>query len=92
MRNFLIGVAIVVLLLIIVASIYFSVTPSGKATWNNWFHAVQKADDATNYKTLKEVENTCRSMIASYESDKMTYERIRIPTMKKNKVGLSRQK
>ena len=46
----------------------------GKAMWNNWFHAVQKADDATNYDTKKEVEDTCRAMIASYESDKLTYE------------------
>ena len=31
-------------------------------------------DDATNYETLKEVENTARAMISSYESDKLTYE------------------
>lgn len=42
--------------------------------WNSWFHAVQKADDATNYETRKKVEDTCRAMIASYESDKLTYE------------------
>ena len=53
---------------------YFGATPSGKAVWNNWFHAVQKADDATNYETRKKVEDTCRSMIASYNSDKLTYE------------------
>ena len=52
----------------------FGATPSGKAAWNNWFHAVQKADDATNYETRKKVEDTCRSMIASYNSDKLTYE------------------
>ena len=33
----------------------------------------QKIDDATNYETIKKVEDTCRAMIASYESDKMTY-------------------
>jgi len=60
--------------LLIIATIFFSATPSGKAMWNNWFHDVQKADDATNYKTLKKVEDTCRSMIASYNSDKLTYE------------------
>ena len=42
--------------------------------WNSWFHAVQKADDATSYETLKKVEDTCRAMIASYEADKLTYE------------------
>ena len=65
---------VVLVTLFIVGIFYFTVTPSGVATWNNWFHKVQKADDATNYETLKKVENTCRSMIASYESDKLTYE------------------
>ena len=64
----------VLLCLCITLPIYFGATPSGKAMWNNWFHAVQKVDDDTNYKTLKKVEDTCRSMIASYEADKLTYE------------------
>ena len=63
-----------VLIAIIGFSIFFSATPTGKAMWNNWFHAVQKADDDTNYKTRKKVEDTCRSMIASYNADKLTYE------------------
>ena len=54
--------------------LFFGATPRGKAVWNNWFHAVQKADDATNYETRKKAEDTCRSMIASYNSDKLTYE------------------
>jgi hypothetical protein len=65
---------VVFVTLFIVGIFYFTITPSGVATWNNWFHKVQKADDATNYETLKKVEDTCRSMIASYESDKLTYE------------------
>lgn len=64
-----------VLILAMIASIgYFGFTPAGVAKWNTWFHAVQKADDATNYDTLKKVEDTCRAMISSYESDKLTYE------------------
>lgn len=35
---------------------------------------VQKVDDSTNYSTRKEVEDTCRAMVSSYESDKLTYE------------------
>lgn len=65
---------VVVLVLTIGCSIYFRATPSGKATWNNWFHKVQEVDDNTNYKTLKKVEDTCRAMISSYEADKLTYE------------------
>lgn len=35
---------------------------------------MQKADDDTNYKTRKKVEDTCRAMMSSYETDKLTYE------------------
>lgn len=41
---------------------------------NKYDYAVQKADDATGYKTLKEVEDSCRAMIASYEADKLIFE------------------
>lgn len=75
MRNFGIVCLVIVLLLVFVGlPIFFTCTPTGVATWNNWFHKVQEADDDTNYKTLKKVEDTCRSMIASYNSDKLVYE------------------
>ena len=74
MKHFLVALLCIVLALVIFLPIYFSATPSGKATWNNWFHKVQEADDNTNYKTLKKVEDTCRAMISSYEADKLTYE------------------
>lgn len=64
----------IVLIVGIGASVFFGATPTGKAMWNNWFHAVQKVDDDTNYKTRKKVEDTCRSMVASYKADKLTYE------------------
>lgn len=53
---------------------FFAANPFGVMAWNSWFGLVQKADDATNYETLKQVEDTCRSMIASYEADRLTYE------------------
>lgn len=62
------------LVAIIGLPLFFGATPTGKAMWNNWFHTVQKVDDETNYKTRKKVEDTCRSMIASYNADKLTYE------------------
>lgn len=65
---------LVVIGIIVVLGIYFGATPSGREVWNNWFHDVQKVDDATNYKTLKKVEDTCRAMIASYNADRLTYE------------------
>lgn len=49
-------------------------TPTGRATINFYFHGVQKADDLTRYETKKKVEDSCRAMISSYESDRLTYE------------------
>ena len=34
----------------------------------------QKANENTNYKLKKKVEDTCRSMMSSYNSDKLVYE------------------
>lgn len=52
-------------------------TPSVVEWWNNWQYELHKADDKTNYQTLKKVEDTCRSLISSYESDRLTYEQYR---------------
>lgn len=64
---------LILLILFIGLPIFFGLTPSGVALKNKWFHKVQEADDKTNYETIKKVEDTCRSMIASYNSDKLTY-------------------
>lgn len=68
------GFIIAICILFVFALIFFGLTPMGRAAWNTWFTQVQKADDSTRYETMKKVEDTCRSMIASYESDKLTYE------------------
>lgn len=77
MNKFLAVIVTIILIVIVGSSVFFRATPTGKAIWNNWFHAVQKVDDDTNYKTKKKVEDTCRAMIASYNSDKLTYEQYR---------------
>ena len=59
---------------VLLPTIYFGATPSGRKTWNRWWHRVQTADDETNYETRKQVEDTCRAMISSYNSDKMVYD------------------
>lgn len=77
MNKFLAVIVTIILIVVVGSSVFFGVIPTGKAIWNNWFHAVQKVDDDTNYKTKKKVEDTCRAMIASYNSDKLTYEQYR---------------
>ena len=67
-------IVIVVVVVVLCSILFFAVTPAGRAVWNSWFYTVQKVDDATNYNTKKKVEDTCRSMIASYNSDRLTYE------------------
>lgn len=64
----------VTIIVVALLFVWFNMTPMGTAQWNSWFYSVQKADDATNYKVLKQVEDACRAMISSYESDKLTYE------------------
>ena len=56
----------------ITISVFFA--PLNRYITNRIDYEVQKVDDATNYKTLKKVEDTCRAMMSSYESDRLTYE------------------
>lgn len=69
-RAICIAVGLVVIGLIVV----FVFTPLGRSIWNTNMYAVKKTDDATNYETRKHVEDTCRSMVASYESDKLIWQ------------------
>ena len=64
------GIGFCILLL---SFVIFNATPFGRSVVNTYFFNVQKVDDVTNYKTIKKVEDTCRAMISSYESDKLTY-------------------
>lgn len=84
------AVAIIVCILILGPIISYSFNPFVRANINTKFYNVQVVDDATNYKTLKKVEDTCRSMIASYTSDKMMYETY-INSIDPEKVGWAEQ-
>lgn len=57
-----------------VTFIIFLFTPAGVKMMNSYKSSMQKADDESNYSTRKEVENTCRTMITSYQSDRLIYE------------------
>lgn len=75
MKKVVITVLVTILVILMIGlPIFFNCTPTGVSMWNNWFHKVQEADNNTNYETLKKVEDTCRAMISSYESDKLIYE------------------
>lgn len=64
----------ITVVLFVIVIVFFAVTPLGRSIWNEWFYAVEKADDRSNYDTRKQVEDSCRAMISSYTSDKLTYE------------------
>ena len=63
----------VLILLIVGLPIYFGLTKSGRAVWNEWRYGLEKVDEKT-YENQKEIEDTCRAMIASYTQDKLIYE------------------
>ncbi len=65
---------IILFCLVTLLLLTFTGCTKGAVAWyNNWQYGLQKTDDATNYKTIKQVEDTCRAMISSYETDKLTY-------------------
>lgn len=67
------GFCVFLVVLLVVASFAYFI-PSGRAFFNNWEHEVQKVDDATRYETRKQVEDTCRATIVSYEADRLMWE------------------
>lgn len=79
MTNKIIGGIIVAA--IIIAVLHFFILPDilpDYVAWKNEVdHAIQEADDRTNYETRKKVEDTCRAMQASYHADKLTWEQYR---------------
>lgn len=63
-----------VLVILLIGIIVFFNTPTGRGIINTYFYNVQKVDDVTNYRTMKKVEDSCRAMISSYYTDRLTYE------------------
>lgn len=63
-----------IIFMIIHCSIAYETIPAFRETINGIRADVQKADGRSRYETMKQVEDTYRSMIASYRSDQLYYE------------------
>lgn len=84
MKGFLITIGIIILIIIL------SVIGVFGGWFSTWFvnrvdYIDKKIEDKTSYETIKKVEDTCRSMIASYKTDKATYEQY------KNNINTEKQ-
>ena len=64
----------VLLLLVLVLGPIIAFTPFGRGLWDSLQHETRKVSDAASYQTRKQVEDTCRATIVSYESDMLTWE------------------
>jgi len=53
--------------------IFFTMVPQGRTIFNQYVHGLKKADEIS-YENRRMVEDTARSMVASYVKDKATYE------------------
>lgn len=58
--------------LIVGLTLFFTVTPIGRKIINDWQYSLNRVDER-DYEHQKEVEDTCRMMIASYNNDKLIY-------------------
>lgn len=84
MKKFLLGALIAIILALIGGCIFFFATPVGRTMYNEWQYSLQKTDEKT-YEKQKEVEDTCRTMIANYTSDKLVYEQYKDSTVEEER-------
>ena len=76
MRGLKIAAITILAIFIIIGLVIAGVLGGWFKTWfdNKVNYIDRKIDDRTNYETMKRVEDTCRSMMASYKTDKATYD------------------
>lgn len=72
MNTFWKALASVLAVILLIAMIVF--TPSFIRSCNKWHERNIEADYDTNWEKRKEIEDTLRSYMASYNADKITYE------------------
>lgn len=77
MKYFIGSLLSLIIIGLIVFGIYVLFFPGGRALINSYDNMMKKVDDRTTYETRKQVEDKARASIASYKSDKATYEMYR---------------
>ena len=73
MKNRTVVLLSVLTTLIVGSLLFFTLTPAGRRVFGDYQTELKRTDDDVNYDTRKNVEDTCRSMISSYNADKQTY-------------------
>lgn len=63
---------IILTVILIAGLIFFKLTPTGRSIWNQYRFTMHKTDEIT-YEQRKNVEDTCRAMISSWNFDVLTY-------------------
>lgn len=74
MNKAFIVVIVILIVVVLLGIVFFAFVPYGRTVLNEYKYTLHKVDDATLYQTRKKVEDSCRAMISSYTSDKLTYE------------------
>lgn len=67
---------IILAVILIIGVIFFKLTPTGRSIWNQYRFTMHKTDEIT-YEQRKNVEDTCRAMISSWNFDVLTYKQYR---------------
>lgn len=70
-RKCIIAIALFMVVLILISCLTGCASITGR--YHAWRTDVMQAADLNRYETRKQVEDTCRASIVSYESDKMTW-------------------
>lgn len=76
MENFLYKLILFFVIVVLLCGL-LHMNPFGRFTLNSIDYVNHKIDEATNYELKKTVEDTCRSMMASYTADKHTWQQYR---------------
>lgn len=75
MKNYFFAVILTLMFgLVALFALDFALDLGIRSWFNTKEYALEKIDEHTKYQILKEVEDTCRAMQASYASDKLMYE------------------